>query len=179
MLAVKAPVPVLPEVAIDPLQAPLAVQDVASVDDQCKLAVEPLGMLLGLEDMVTVGLGGKTTVTVTEPDPEPPGPEQVKLKVLLAVKTPVPVLPEVPTDPLQPPLAVQDVASVDDQCKLAVEPLVTLEGLDDIDTVGLGTGVGLGVGTGVGLGVGTGVGLGVGTGVGLGVAALTAGAKAA
>ena len=68
---------------------------------------------------------------------------------------------------------------MDDQCKLAVEPLVTLEGLDDIDTVGLGTGVGLGVGTGVGLGVGTGVGLGVGTGVGLGVAALTAGAKAA
>jgi len=57
----------VPDTAIDPLQAPLAVQAVALVDVQSSVVVEPRAIDAGLTEKLTVGAGGVTS-TIADPD---------------------------------------------------------------------------------------------------------------
>jgi hypothetical protein len=77
-VAVSAPVDCDPDVGLDPVQEPDAVQKVASVDDQSSTALALAATDVGFAVNVRVG-GGAVTVTVTESDAEPPGPVQLKL----------------------------------------------------------------------------------------------------
>ena len=61
-----------------PDQAPLAVHEVALVEDQLKFAALPLATVLGLALKLTVALVFELTVTVADCDALPPGPVQVK-----------------------------------------------------------------------------------------------------
>ena len=65
---------------------------------------------------------------------------QASAKLLLLVRLPVVALPDVGRLPLQPPLALQLVALVDDQLSVALLPLSTTFGLAANDTVGSGGG---------------------------------------
>ncbi len=76
--AVSAPVDCEPLTDLAPDQAPEAVQAVALVDDQLKLALLPLVIVLGLADRATVGAGG-VTETVVDWVALPPAPVQVKV----------------------------------------------------------------------------------------------------
>ena len=67
----------VPLVARLPLQAPLAVQLVALVEDHVSVEEPPLATLAGAAVSVTVGSG--TTVTVVDALALPPGPEQVSV----------------------------------------------------------------------------------------------------
>ena len=66
-----------PLTAFVPDQAPEAVQAVALLADQVKVALPPLAMVLGLADRATVGAGG-VTVTVFDCVALPPAPVQVR-----------------------------------------------------------------------------------------------------
>ena len=131
-----------------PLQAPLALQLVALLDDQERVATAPLATLAGEADNDTVGAGvggGGAAVTITLALwlADPPAPIQVSVNVLLvAVSAPVPALPVTGRLPLQPLLAIQLVALVDDQDNVDPLPLVTEVGLALSDTVGDGGGGG-------------------------------------
>jgi hypothetical protein len=72
-----APVEAVPLVACDPLQPPDAVHAVAFVEFHVSVVAAPLGTLVGLAVIMTVGAG--TTVTLAEPPPEPPMPVQVSV----------------------------------------------------------------------------------------------------
>jgi len=147
LLLVNAPEDSLPEVALVPDQPPEAVQDVASVEDHVSVADAPLLTVLGFAASDTVGTGGcggePTTVTVADALCAPLAPEQVRLKVLLLVNAPEDSLPEVALAPDQPPEAVQDVASVEDQESVDDPPLVTDVGFAASDTVGTSVASGL------------------------------------
>ena len=65
---------------------------------------------------------------------------QASAKLLLLVRLPVVALPDAGRLPLQPPLALQLVALVDDQLSVALLPLSTTFGLAANDTVGSGGG---------------------------------------
>ena len=67
-----------PLVAIAPLHAPDAAQEVALVDDQDSDDALPLVTVLGLAFKVTVG-AGELTVTVADCVALPPAPLQVRL----------------------------------------------------------------------------------------------------
>ena len=54
----------VPLVACVPLQAPLAVQEVALVDDHVKVALCPAPMVVGATAMVTVGAGEDVVVVI-------------------------------------------------------------------------------------------------------------------
>ena len=58
------------------------------------------------------------------------------MKAVVADRATVTSLPFVTRDPLQPPLAVQAVALVDDQVSVVLAPAATLAGLAESDTVG-------------------------------------------
>jgi hypothetical protein len=64
-----------------PLQAPLAVQEVAFVDDQLSVALWPSAIEVGSTEKVTVGAGGGAAFTVSRADPcaLPPAPLQVSV----------------------------------------------------------------------------------------------------
>ncbi len=67
---------------------------------------------------------------------------QLRVNVLLAlVSVPVLAVPDVACKPLQAPLAVQLVASVDDQVRFDVPPDATVVGAAEINTVGAGVDV--------------------------------------
>ena len=74
----------------------------------------------------------------------PPEPVHAMVYVLLEVGE-TDCVPEVCFDPLQPPLAVQDVALVEDQVRVEEDPELILEGVAVMDTVGWGVGGGVGV----------------------------------
>jgi hypothetical protein len=74
--AVSAVVDCVPLMALLPDQAPEAVQAVALVDDQFKVELLPLMMVLGLAAKTTVGMGG-VTETVVDWVALPPAPVQV------------------------------------------------------------------------------------------------------
>lgn len=78
-LAVRLPVDWLPEVALEPLHAPLAVQDEALEEFQVRVLGLPLTTLVGFAFMSTVGAGGALTVTDALSLPLPPGPVQVSV----------------------------------------------------------------------------------------------------
>jgi hypothetical protein len=63
LFVVSAPVEAVPDVALLPVQAPLAVQLVAFVDDQVSVLALPLVTLVGFAPIVTVGAGFTVTVT--------------------------------------------------------------------------------------------------------------------
>jgi hypothetical protein len=77
VVAVKAPVEVLPLVLWPPFHPPEAVQAVALVALQVSVEEPPLGMVVGLAVSVTAGAG--MTVTVAVCVAGPPGPVQVSV----------------------------------------------------------------------------------------------------
>jgi hypothetical protein len=126
----------VPDVALLPLHAPLAVQLVAFVDDHVSVLSLPLTKLLGLALSVTVGNG--STVTVVDCAAVPPLPVQLSVNVPSVVSAPVEADPEVALLPAHAPLAVQLVALADDQVTVLALPLATLVGFTPIVTVGAG-----------------------------------------
>ena len=70
----------LPLVANEPLQAPLAVQEVAFVVDHSSVADLPSVIEVGLAERLTVGTAVVfVTATLAEPLAEPPAPVQVSV----------------------------------------------------------------------------------------------------
>lgn len=114
----------LPEVALLPLHAPLAVHAVALVVDQVNVELLPLVTINGfaLIDRVGTGVTGGCTVTVETAFALPPGPVHKTLNVLVADSEPVLWLPEVAIALDQLPDAVQDDALVLDHVS-TVDPL--------------------------------------------------------
>ena len=112
----------VPLVAKLPDQPPEAVQAVALVEDHVKVDEAPLVMLVGRALKVTLG-GAAVTVTVADWDAEPPVPVQVSVNLVVALIATVACVPLVASAPVQPPEAAQDLAFVDDQAKVALEPL--------------------------------------------------------
>jgi hypothetical protein len=113
------------------------VQEVAFVDDHVRLAVEPTIMLVGETEMVTVGAGGAPTVSVAEAFALPPLPVQVSVYVSVPAAVGVSVaVPLVFSAPLQAPLAMHEVAFVDDQVSVAFEPRIIEVGFTARVTVG-------------------------------------------
>ena len=76
--ALRAAVGSVPLVALEPLQEPEAVQEVASVELHVNVALLPLTTVLGLTLRLTVGIGA-TTPTEVLWVAEPPGPAQLIL----------------------------------------------------------------------------------------------------
>ena len=68
-----------PLVAWVPLQPPEAVQEVALVDDQDRVELAPLAIVLGLALMLTATVGVALTVTVEDCTARPPGPAQMSV----------------------------------------------------------------------------------------------------
>jgi hypothetical protein len=137
VLALSAPVLAEPEVAFVPLHPPVALHEVALVDDQVKVEAPPLVTLLGEALIVAVG-AGVVTATLVEALELPPAPVQTRPNVVFAVSAPVLAEPDVPFAPLQPPVASQEVALVDDQLSVEALPLVTLVGEAPSEIVGAG-----------------------------------------
>jgi hypothetical protein len=128
-----------PEVALLPLHAPDAVHEVASVEDQFKFELPPLGTIVGVAIMLSVGAdAGVVTSTVTEADLVPPVPEQLSVKVLSLVSAPVDWLPLVDLLPDHAPEAVQPVAFAVLHARVALFPLVIDVGLTEKEIVGAG-----------------------------------------
>ncbi len=127
-----------PEVGWLPVQAPLAVQVVALVDDQARVLELPLATVVGLALMLTVGVAaGAVTDTVADFAVVPPAPVQLSVYVLLALRAPVEADPDVALVPDHAPVAVQLLALVDDQVRVLDPPLATLAGLAPRVTVGV------------------------------------------
>jgi hypothetical protein len=142
LLLVSAPEDSLPEVALAPDQPAEALHDVAFVEDQVSVEDPPLVTDVGFAAIDTVGTGGgggePVTVTVVDVLAVPPDPVQERLNVVVLVKAGVDEPPETTLLPDQPPEAVQDDASVEDQLSVEVAPLATDVGFAVSDTVGTG-----------------------------------------
>jgi hypothetical protein len=134
-LAVKLPVDCVPDTAFGPDQPPVAVQAVAFVADQCSVALLPVVTVLGVAVKVTLG-AGVFTATEADCDAVPPLPEHVRVNVEFVVNAPVDWLPLVALPPDQAPVAVQDVALVEDQVSVALPPLSMALGPTLSETVG-------------------------------------------
>ena len=65
LVADSAPVDCEPLVGLAPVPPPLAVQEVAFVEDQVSVEAAPVVTEVGLAVSVSVGAGGGITVTVT------------------------------------------------------------------------------------------------------------------
>ena len=82
LVLVNAPLDWLPEIALLPVHAPEATQEVASVDDQVSVEDPPLATDVGFAASDTVGTGGgggvPDTVTVADALALPPEPVQVR-----------------------------------------------------------------------------------------------------
>jgi hypothetical protein len=131
----------LPVVARVPDHAPLAAHEVALVEDQVSAVVPPGATGVGEADNVTTGtLGvGLVTVTLTVRLAWPPGPVHVSVKELgLVDNAALFSLPAVVRVPDHAPLAVQAVASVEDQVSAVVPPAATDVGEADNVTTGAG-----------------------------------------
>lgn len=118
----------MPLSPFEPLQPPAAVQKVALLLDQVSIDEAPEFTLLGLALNVTLG-ALPATVTVADCVADPPGPVQVSSYSVVLASVPVDCAPLVETVPCQPPEAVQAVAPVDFQERVAVPPLSTVVGL--------------------------------------------------
>ena len=137
--ALNAPVLVVPDTDLDPLQPPEAVQELALVDDHVSVLALPLVTVVGDAVNVTVGAGvGLVTVTEAVDCAAPPAPVQRSVKLLLALNAPVLAVPDTVFVPLQPPDAVHDVAFVDVHVSVLALPLATVVGDADKVTVGAG-----------------------------------------
>ena len=135
-----APVDREPVTAWLPDQPPDAVHAVAWVEDQVRVDAAPLLTVLGYAEKLTVG-DGVVTETVADCVALPPEPVQVSEYVDLAVSAPVDCEPVRGSLPDHAPEAVQEVALVEDQAKVALPPLVTVLGLAPMVTVAVGFGL--------------------------------------
>ena len=136
-MAVRAPVDCVPLTALLPDHAPEALQVVALVADQFKVALPPLAIALGPTLKLTVGTG-VVTVTVADCAALPPGPVQVNVYVALAVSTPVDCEPLAALLPDQAPEAEQAVAFTADQVSVELVPLLIVLGAAPRLTTGAG-----------------------------------------
>lgn len=139
-LAVSAPVDCEPLTALLPDQPPDAVQAVALVDDQFKVAAAPLFTVVGFSVRLTPGAGW-VTETVVDCVALAPVPVHVSAKLVLAVSAPVDCEPLSPLLPDQPPDAVHAVALVAVQVSVLLLPLATVLG----EAVNVTTAAGLGL----------------------------------
>jgi hypothetical protein len=126
-LPVTAPVDTEPLRPLEPLQLPVAAQEVALLLDQVSEAAAPEFTVLGVVVNVTVG-AALDTVTVADCVAEPPAPVQVSSYSVVFVSLPVGQLPLVATLPCQPPEAVHALASMDVQVRVELPPLLTVVG---------------------------------------------------
>ena len=116
-----------PLTGLAPDQAPEAVQAVAFVADQFRVALLPLVIALGPTLKVTVGVGDLME-TVADWAAVPPAPVQVKVYAALAVSDPVDCEPLTGLAPDQPPEAEQEVALVAFQVSIELDPDATVLG---------------------------------------------------
>lgn len=107
-----------------PDQAPEAVQEVALLDAQANVDPRPPATVLGLALKPTVTVGCELTVTVADCAALPPAPLQFRVKVVEALRAPVGCEPLTALPPDHPPEAMQEVALVADQFRVALPPLV-------------------------------------------------------
>jgi hypothetical protein len=123
------------------VQAPDALQPLASVLDHVRSENSPLETVVGFATNVSVGAGVVLTVTVAERVMLPPVPVHVIEKLLVLVSAPVDWLPEVVFGPghAPGPDAVQLFAFVDDHARVEDWPDVIVLGLALSDNVGGGT----------------------------------------
>ena len=112
----------LPLVALAPVQPPEAVQLETLALFQVRVAPVPLVTFAGLAASVTVGVGGAVTLTVVVAAVVPPAPLQVRVKLVVAVRAPVLLMP------VQPPDAEQSSASVVSQPSVAAVPATIAAG---------------------------------------------------
>jgi hypothetical protein len=126
-----------PVTAFVPDQPPEAVQDVAFAALQVKVEALPLATEVGFADRLTVGAAvDPVTDTVADCVALPSGPVQVSTNWVVAESGPLDQTPPVETLPCHPPLAVQAVALVVFQARLAEAPLLTVVGLARNERVG-------------------------------------------
>jgi hypothetical protein len=104
------------------------VHAVALAEDQLKVELPPLAIVLGLTFMLTVVSGG-VTVTVADCVALPPGPLQASVKVVFAVSASVVCEPCSGTPRRQPSEAVQAVALLALQFRVVVLPAGTMLGV--------------------------------------------------
>ena len=112
------------------------------VEDQVRVEEEPLSTEAG--EVVKVKVGGINTETLADLEAEPPAPVQSRVYVASAVGD-TDNVPDVALLPDQSPLAVQEVALVEDQVNVAEDPVVIDVGDAEIVTVGGVAGVAGGV----------------------------------
>ena len=128
--ACRGPTAALPDTGRLPDQPPLATQLSALFVDQLSVELPLNSMESGDALSVTSGAGG-FTVTDTVSLPVPPGPSQLSVKLVVLCKGPTLIEPLVPRAPLQPPLAVHDVALVVDQLSVEAPLKSTVCGVAD------------------------------------------------
>jgi hypothetical protein len=118
-----------PFVATEPIQPPDAVQLVAPLELQVRIALAPGATVVGLTVSDTTGgvvaSEAAVTATVTDFDMEPPVPEQLSENIVVAVNACVVNPPEVGCVPLHPPEAIHACAPVDCQWRITVWPYST------------------------------------------------------
>ena len=133
----RAPVLCVPLVALLPLQPPVAVHEVALVELHVSVELPPLATEVGFAVSVTVGVPGTVTVVVAALL-TPLAPTQVKEYTVVAVRAPVLCVPLVALLPLQPPVAVHEVALVELHVSVELPPLAITDGFAINVTVGAG-----------------------------------------
>lgn len=116
-----------PLTGLAPDHAPEAVQAVAFVADQFRVALPPRVIALGPTLKVTVGVGDLME-TLADWAAVPPAPVQVKVYVALAVSDPVDCEPLTGLVPDQPPEAEQEVALAAFHVSIALDPDATVLG---------------------------------------------------
>jgi len=131
-----------PEVALEPLHPPEAVQESAFTEVHAKAVVCPEVTSVGVAVRVTTGGGsGVLTMTVALALADPPFPSQVRMKVVVAVSAPdEPLPPDVDLEPLHPPEAVQAVAFATVHVRVDADPESSVVGEAVSVTVGFGAG---------------------------------------
>jgi hypothetical protein len=137
VVAVRGPVLCVPLAASAPLQPPEAVQAVALVELQVSVEAPPLVTEVGFAASVAVGADPTLTVAVAVAL-EPPGPVQINEYEVADVRGPVLRVPLTASAPVQPPEAVQDVASVELHVSVEAAPLSMVVGLAASVAVGTG-----------------------------------------
>jgi hypothetical protein len=125
--------------ASGPLQSPLAVHAVESVEVHVKLEDAPAATATGVALICTVGSGLTVTVTVAG-GLVPPAPLHVTVKLAVPDMAPVLWAPLAASVPLHAPDAAQDVALLDDQVSSLGTPGLTVVGEALMDAVGTGGG---------------------------------------
>lgn len=136
LAAVSAPVLTEPTVALLPVHAPEAVQEIVFVLDHVSMELPSYAIDVGLADNDTTGAGGAPTVTVANLLAVPPIPVHEIEYVAFAVNAPVANEPATASVPDQAPAAVHDVALLLDHVIIDSAPYAIDAGLAEIATAG-------------------------------------------